>query len=214
MVKDLAQSGMHVHFSLWKDGKNILGEKGTEYGLSADGEHFFAGIREHIRAIMAFSSPTHLGCLRAAAPPYNDDDTWGIDSRLSNFRVVSPPASQAVTHFEVKVIDNCCNAYYAIAAMIVSGIEGLKHKSKLPPPVSDWHPEGLSTAQKVHHKVRKLPTSFKDMVDILKTDEGKHLMEFFGSEVMDTYIKAGLFEEENFSKMSIDEEVQFLKQKY
>ncbi|MGC4031857.1 MAG: hypothetical protein QM754_09025 [Tepidisphaeraceae bacterium] len=50
-------SGMHVHFSLWKEGKPLFA--GNRYaGMSEMGLHAIGGILKHARALCALCNPT------------------------------------------------------------------------------------------------------------------------------------------------------------
>jgi len=52
-------SGMHIHQSLFKDGKNIFYDKDDPYKLSAEAKSFFAGQLEHIDALTAILNPNN-----------------------------------------------------------------------------------------------------------------------------------------------------------
>ena len=80
LYADAAGNGMHVHFSLWRGGENMLRHEpppagaatGTPAappapvapgapalpGLSADGEAFLAGVLRHLPALMLFTAPS------------------------------------------------------------------------------------------------------------------------------------------------------------
>ena len=45
-------NAVHIHMSLWKDGKNVFGDKGGSNGMSAQGEQFVSGIYESLPALM------------------------------------------------------------------------------------------------------------------------------------------------------------------
>ena len=50
-VNEDCGNGCHVHLSLWRNGKNVLGEENGRYGLSDEGNNFIAGIFHHYRAL-------------------------------------------------------------------------------------------------------------------------------------------------------------------
>ena len=47
-------SGMHIHLSLFKDGKNVFYDPDSEDGLSSDAYAFLAGILKHIKGMTAY----------------------------------------------------------------------------------------------------------------------------------------------------------------
>jgi len=52
-------SGMHVHSSLWKAGKNVMYDGSDEYAeLSQIGRYYVGGILKHAKALTAVCCPT------------------------------------------------------------------------------------------------------------------------------------------------------------
>ena len=51
-------SGMHVHQSLWKGGKNTFFEPGAHAGLSKTALYYIGGVLKHAPALLAFCNPT------------------------------------------------------------------------------------------------------------------------------------------------------------
>src|SRR5437762_10825890 len=49
---DQAGSGCHVHFSLWREGRNLMYEADAPLGLSTLGRNFIAGILEHLPELL------------------------------------------------------------------------------------------------------------------------------------------------------------------
>ena len=51
-------SGMHVHQSVWKDGRNQFFEAGTYGDLSDTALHYIGGVLKHAPALLALTNPT------------------------------------------------------------------------------------------------------------------------------------------------------------
>src|SRR5205085_8669588 len=53
-----AGNGCHIHFSLWKDGKNVFHDPDAEDGLSSTARSFAAGVLEHVPGLCGLAAPS------------------------------------------------------------------------------------------------------------------------------------------------------------
>lgn len=62
---------------------------------------------------------------------------WVKENREAPLRAASPPGVESglVSNFEIKAFDGCANPYLGLAAIVASGIDGLRRKLSLPDPV-------------------------------------------------------------------------------
>jgi len=51
-------SGMHVHQSIWKDGKNLFFQENAYANLSDLARHYIGGVLRHARSVAAFTNPS------------------------------------------------------------------------------------------------------------------------------------------------------------
>lgn len=128
-------SGMHCHLSLFKEGNNAFYDEADELGLSDVGRRFLAGIMEHAMAFTALCNPTVNSYKRLVpgfeAPSYV---AWSAKNRSPLVRV--PAARGMSTRLEIRSPDPSCNPYLAIAAMLAAGLDGIRRRLPLAPPVN------------------------------------------------------------------------------
>lgn len=60
---DAAGSGCHIHLSLWQNGKNLVPDAYSKYGLSSVAQAFIAGVLDHLLALMKLRSPPIRGII-------------------------------------------------------------------------------------------------------------------------------------------------------
>lgn len=84
-------NGLHAHISLWKEGVNVLGDKNGNYGLSAEGEYFMAGILHHYNALLHLLAPSP-NSQRRFEPDFCSGvyKFWGIENREAPLRLIEP----------------------------------------------------------------------------------------------------------------------------
>lgn len=121
-------SGMHVHVSLWKDGKTLFA--GDKYaGLSQMALHFIAGILEHGPSLIALTNPT-LNSYRRLVPGFEAPIKLAYSSRNRSAAVRIPTysTSPSATRIEFRTPDGMCNGYLAFAAILMAGLDGIERQ--------------------------------------------------------------------------------------
>jgi glutamine synthetase len=162
-------SGMHVHQSLWRDGRNLFFDKNGPYHLSLLAQRYMAGLMAHAREISAVLSQWVNSYKRLIegyeAPVYI---AWGQRNRSAYIRVPEyQPGKEKATRIELRAADPACNIYLAFAVMLAAGAEGIRRKYELVDPVEEniYHMSG--TRQK-KFEVRVLPRNLEEAVRIME----------------------------------------------
>lgn len=135
-IPGFCASGWHLHQSLCDASgkKNLFTPNGKDASLgdplSGIGMQYLAGVLAHAQAATPFTTPTVNGYRRykpnSLAP---DRATWAYDHRGVMARVLGAPYDPA-TRIENRIGEPSANPYLYIAAQIVSGLDGIVHKSE------------------------------------------------------------------------------------
>lgn len=181
-------SGMHVHVSLWKDGKNIFYDPDDEYaGLSQEARYFIGGLLDHGRSLSALVSPTTNSYKRLIpgyeAPTYL---AWGRSNRSAAVRIPTYLRSDKVLRIEYRPPDPSANPYLATAAILLAGLDGIRKKTDPGDPTDENLYE--ASVRKSIPDVRMLPKSLDEALDALESDN-EWLKPIFPDELLESYLE-------------------------
>lgn len=179
-------SGMHIHQSLWKDGKPLFA--GDLYGgLSELALYYVGGILKHAPAICAFAAPT-TNSYKRLVPGYEAPVRLAYSSRNRSAAVRIPMYSPSpkAKRIEVRFPDPSCNGYLTFAAMLMAGLDGIENKidpgDPLDKDIYSLGPEELAS-------VPSLPESLEGALEALEKDHDFLLKgDVFTRDVIETWI--------------------------
>jgi glutamine synthetase len=115
-------SGMHVHQSIWKEGKPVFA--GNEYAdLSETCLYYIGGIIKHAKSLNAFTNPL-TNSYKRLVPGYEAPVLLAYSARNRSASCRIPFAtSPKAKRVEVRFPDPGANPYLAFAAMLMAGLE-------------------------------------------------------------------------------------------
>ncbi|MCR4316572.1 MAG: type I glutamate--ammonia ligase [Planctomycetes bacterium] len=180
-------SGMHTHFSIWKNGKNnFFGDKYA--GFSQEGLYAIGGVLQKAHALIALSNPS-TNSYKRLVPGYEAPVRLAYSSRNRSAAIRIPmySNSEGAKRFEFRTPDSTSNPYIFFAALTMAAIHGIKNKVDPGTPL-DKDIYGLSPEEL--KDVPSTPRSFEDALDALEHDHSWLLHgDVFTKEVIETWIQ-------------------------
>lgn len=178
-------NGMHVHQSIFKNGKNLF--DGKKYGnLSELALYYIGGIIKHAQALNAFTNAS-TNSYKRLVPGFEAPEMlmYSSKNRSAAIRIpfVNNPKGRRI---EVRFPDSSANPYLAFAAMLMAGIDGIKNKINPGDPANEDLYE-LSEVEKL--KIPKVCGSLQQALEALHTDRDFLLQgNVFTNDMIDAYI--------------------------
>jgi glutamine synthetase len=131
-ASDRAGSSCHIHFSLWREGKNAF-PGDIELGRARVSDvfrWFLGGWIAHVPDVMAFYAPTINSYKRYVDASWAPTRlAWSYDNRTAGFRVVGDGPGLRI---ECRIPGADANPYLALAASLASGLDGIANKIEPP----------------------------------------------------------------------------------
>ena len=190
MPKPLFQdngSGMHVHQSLWKNGKNIFYDPQGYSLLSEDALYYIGGLLTHARSLCAIIAPT-TNSYKRLVPGYEApvNIAYSQRNRSACVRIPVYSKSEKAKRVEFRTPDPSCNSYLAFSALLLAGLDGIQNRIHPGEPLDkdlyDLEPEELAD-------IESTPVSLGDSLDALEEDHEYLLKgDVFTQDVLDTWI--------------------------
>jgi len=190
MPKPLFQdngSGMHVHQSFWKDGKNIFFDPQGYSLLSETALYYIGGLLAHARSLCAIIAPT-TNSYKRLVPGYEApvNIAYSQRNRSACVRIPVYSKSEKAKRVEFRTPDPSCNPYLAFSALMMAGLDGIQNRIHPGDPLDkdlyDLEPEELAD-------IESTPVSLGDALDALE-DDHEYLLkgDVFTQDVLDVWI--------------------------
>lgn len=175
MPKPLASeagSGMHVHMLLFKDGKPVFYDKDGYAQLSRTAHYFMGGLLSHARSLCAITNPS-TNSYKRLVPGFEAPVTIGyaMSNRSAVIRIPAYAKSPETKRFELRNPDATCNPYYAYAAILMAGLDGIN--KKIDPHEMGWGPYDCNLytlPEEEKAKLTGLPASLDEAIAELEAD--------------------------------------------
>ena len=178
-------SGMHVHQSVWKDGKNLFAGDGYA-GLSEFALYYIGGIIKHARALNAITN-TSTNSYKRLVPGFEAPVklAYSAKNRSASIRVPFVHSDKA-RRIEARFPDPTANPYLAFSALLMAGLDGVQNKI---------HPGEAATKDLYHlppEEDAQIPTVASSLEQALQALQDDH--EFltrggvFSQDWVDSYI--------------------------
>ena len=191
MPKPLFQdngSGMHVHQSLWKDGKNIFFDPQGYSLLSETALYYIGGLLKHARSLCAIIAPT-TNSYKRLVPGYEApvNIAYSQRNRSACVRIPVYSKSEKAKRVEFRTPDPSCNPYLAFSALLMAGLDGVQNRIHPGDPLDkdlyDLEPEELD-------EIESTPASLGDSLDALE-DDHEYLLkgDVFTEDVIDVWLE-------------------------
>ena len=178
-------SGMHVHQSLWKDGKPTFAGSGYA-DLSDAALHYIGGIMKHARSLNAFTNPT-TNSYKRLIPGFEAPVLLAYSARNRSASCRIPYASSPKgKRVEIRFPDPTCNPYLTFSAMLMAGLDGIENKIHPGDPMDknlyDLPPEELKDVPTVCSSLREALEALDGDRDFLKKGD------VFNDDLIDAYL--------------------------
>ena len=201
-VYNEAGSGMHVHMLLLKNGQPVFSDDNGYSHLSEAAHFFMGGLLKHISALCALTNPS-TNSFKRLVPGFEAPVTVGYatSNRSAVIRIPAYAKTPNMRRFELRNPDATCNPYFAYAAILMAGLDGIKNK--IDPHKNGWGPYDVNLytlSDKEKKKLKQLPSRLDDALDALEKDHAFLTQGgVFPEELIKNFIKTKRAELANFN---------------
>lgn len=191
MPKPLFQdngSGMHIHQSLFKDGKNIFFDAKGYALISQTAKYYIGGLLKHAEALCAICSPS-TNSYKRLVPGFEAPVNLVYSARNRSAAVRIPMYSEnpKAKRIEFRPPDATSNGYMALSAMLMAGLDGIVNKID---PGQPFEKDTFTLNSRDLRKLKTVPGSLEQAINALEKDH-KFLLagDVFTQDVIDTWIR-------------------------
>ncbi len=178
-------NGMHVHQSIWKDGKNLFFKEGEYGNLSDMARWYMGGVLKHAHAIAAFTNAT-TNSYKRLIPGFEAPSilTYSSQNRSASIRIPYGGGEKS-TRIETRFPDSSSCPYLAFSALLLAGLDGIKNHYEPTGPM-DIDLFELSLDEIRQKGIKQMPHTLREAVEGLIADND-FLKPVMSEEFIDTY---------------------------
>ncbi|MHA1269877.1 MAG: glutamine synthetase family protein [Candidatus Helarchaeota archaeon] len=192
-------SGMHVHQSLWKDGKNVFYDPDDQMSCSYIMKQFIAGQLKYGKEICAVLASWPNSYKRLVpgyeAPVYL---AWDYKNRSALIRVPNFGNKPSGARFEIRCPDPAGNPYLQFAVLLAAGLKGIEENIDPAAPTN----ENLFDIDVVEMKKRNIKALPASLIEALEYFEKSELMKStFGDDPFKNFLYAKLSEWDEYRQI-------------
>jgi glutamine synthetase len=191
--KGINGSGMHVHESLWKGGKNSFYDQNDPQRISIIMKKWIAGQLKHAKAMCAVLASWPNSYKRLVpgyeAPVYV---AWGFRNRSPLIRVPNFMDKPNAARCEIRCPDPAGNPYLQFAVLLASGLDGVLSKDIEIPEPTDKNVFHFTSKDLEKSGIISMPGSLRQALDEFKNSN--FMKEVFGEEPFKNFYYAKLEE--------------------
>ena len=181
-------SGLHVHQYLADENGSVFFDADGPGRLSDIGKWYVGGILKHVDSLLAFTNPS-TNSFKRLVPGFEAPvaGTYSVANRTACIRIPGYQRDPSQMRFEFRPPDGTMNPYLAFAAMLMAGLDGIKHKIDPGQPfdknLDKLPPEELA-------KIHQLPVTLEDALNALR-DDHDYLLEggVFTNDLIESWLK-------------------------
>ena len=208
-------NGVHVHFSVRRNGEPANFSEGGEGGLSPELASICAGILHNAGSVTAMSSPSVVSYERLK--PHHWSAAYrciGSQNREAAIRVCPAPpgkCSKTFHHAELRIGDATASPYLHLGSIVHAGIDGLENNRELPEFVNS-DPGDLSRDELNRLGIRQLPQSLEQA--LIELDENEIFKKSASSLFWQCYLDMKETERKYIEGNDLEEQIRMYQEVY
>ena len=189
-------SGMHIQFSLIKNGENVFECSDRPGELSEDAYYFIGGLLAHSKEMALITNPL-VNSYKRLVPGYDapTELTWTENNQNSLVRI--PVTRGEGIRVELRSPDASANPYVVLAVCLAAGLDGIKNKIT---------PTKSSNLAAQDQQAEHLPETLKEAIDYFVSSSW--VKEVLGEEFCRQYVAAKKNEWLRYTRQVTDWEVE------
>jgi glutamine synthetase len=199
-------SGMHVHQSLFKNGKNAFFDKNGLFHLSKTAQSFVAGLLKYAPEFTAVTNQW-INSYKRLVPGYEAPVylSWAIRNRSDLVRVPGyEPGKENATRFEIRSPDPACNPYLCFSVLLAAGLKGIEEGLE-PPAPAEGNVYHMTPLQRKKLGIGTLPASLDEAIQLM--EKSALVKETLGEHTFNAFLENKKIEWDKFRTRVTDYEI-------